>query len=46
MQIDDIDGARPKKDKLAYMKTRETMNTNDIEGSKAKARHSPRARHT
>jgi hypothetical protein len=39
MEIDDIDGARPKKDKLADVKTRETMKINDIEGTKAVPRH-------
>jgi len=39
MEIDDIDGARPRKDKLANIETRETMKIEDIEGTKAKPRH-------
>jgi hypothetical protein len=35
MEIDDIDGARPKKEKQNDIKTRETMKIDDIEGTKA-----------
>lgn len=35
MEIDDIDGARPKKVKQNDIKTRETMKIDDIEGTKA-----------
>lgn len=42
MDINDIDGVRPRKNKQIEYKTRETMNVNDIEGAKAKQRHSPR----
>lgn len=42
MEIDDIDGARPKKNKIADFNMRESMKINDIEGTKAKLRHSPR----
>jgi hypothetical protein len=42
MEIDDIDGARPKKVKQDQIKTRENMKIEDIEGTKAKLRHAPR----
>lgn len=42
MDINDIDGVRPRKNKQIEYKTRETMNINDIEGSKPKALHYPR----
>lgn len=42
LEIDDIEGARPKKHKVIEFETRDTMNIDDIEGTKAKWRHSPR----
>ena len=39
MEIDDIDGARPKKVKQNDIKTREIMKLDDIEGTKATVRH-------
>jgi hypothetical protein len=42
MEIDDIDGARPKKDKKKDIKTREVNKIDDIEGTKAQLRHAPR----
>jgi len=42
MEINDIEGVRPKKNKQVEYKTRETMNIDDIEGAKAHIRHSPR----
>jgi hypothetical protein len=42
MQIDDIEGARPKKSKLNDIKTREVNKIDDIEGTKAELRHAPR----
>lgn len=39
MEIDDIDGARPKKVKQNDIKTREIMKIDDIEGTKAEFRH-------
>jgi len=42
MEIDDIDGARPKKHKVIEFALRETMKIDDIEGTKAKPRHAPR----
>lgn len=35
MEINDIDGARPKKEKVNDIKTREIMKIDDIEGAKA-----------
>ena len=35
MEIDDIDGARPKKVKVIEKALRETMKIDDIEGTKA-----------
>ena len=35
MEIDDIDGARPKKVKQLEIKTRESNKIDDIEGTKA-----------
>ena len=42
MEIDDIEGARPKKSKLVDIKTREVNKIDDIEGAKAEARHKAR----
>lgn len=42
MEIDDIEGARPKKVKYDNIKTRETNKIEDIEGTKAQPRHAPR----
>jgi hypothetical protein len=42
MEIDDIEGARPKKNKIVEYETRPSMKIDDIEGTKAKLRHSPR----
>ena len=42
MSIIDIEGARPRKSKVIEIITRQTMRIDDIEGTKAKARHSPR----
>ena len=42
MEIDDIDGARPKKVKQTDIKTRESLKISDIEGTKALIRHAPR----
>jgi uncharacterized protein YxjI len=42
MEIDDIDGARPKKVKQNDIKTRESLKISDIEGTKALIRHAPR----
>jgi hypothetical protein len=42
MEIDDIEGARPKKVKQNDIKTREIMKIDDIEGTKANMRHAPR----
>jgi hypothetical protein len=42
MEIDDIEGARPKKNKVVEYETRVSMKIDDIEGTKAKLRHSPR----
>ena len=44
MEIDDIDGARPKKSKQIDIKTREVNKLDDIEGAKAVPRHAPRER--
>jgi hypothetical protein len=43
METNDIEGARPKKNKLEGIKTREVNKIDDIEGSKAQPRHVPRA---
>ena len=42
MEIDDIEGARPKKVKQNDIKTREVNKIDDIEGTKAQLRHAPR----
>jgi hypothetical protein len=42
MELDDIEGARPKKNKIVDYETRTSMKIDDIEGTKAKLRHSPR----
>ena len=42
MEIDDIDGARPKKSKLQDIATREVNKIDDIEGTKANLRHAQR----
>ncbi len=42
MEIDDIDGARPKKTKQLDFETRESNKIDDIEGTKAQIRHAPR----
>jgi len=39
MDINDIDGVKPKKNKQIEYKTRETMKIDDIEGAKARVRH-------
>ncbi|CDW78556.1 UNKNOWN [Stylonychia lemnae] len=44
MEIDDIEGARPKKVKQNDIKTREIMKLDDIEGTKATIRHQARQR--
>ena len=44
LEINDIDGARPNKNKVAEYEMRKTMKIDDIEGTKAKLRHSPRMR--
>lgn len=44
MNINDIDGARPKKHKVIEYETREIMLIEDIEGTKAKERHKKRNR--
>lgn len=42
MEIGDIEGAKPKKNKLEGIKTREANKIDDIEGTKALPRHAPR----
>jgi hypothetical protein len=42
MDVNDIDGARPRKHKVVEVALRETMKIDDIEGTKAKLRHQPR----
>jgi hypothetical protein len=42
MEIDDIEGARPKKVKQLEIATRESNKIDDIEGTKAQIRHAPR----
>jgi hypothetical protein len=44
MEINDIEGCRPKKVKQDLIATRETMKIHDIEGTKAELRHKPRNR--
>lgn len=42
MDVNDIDGARPRKHKVIEFALRETMKINDIEGTSAKLKHKPR----
>ena len=42
MEIDDIEGTRPKKHKVIEYETRDIMLIEDIEGTKAKLRHKHR----
>jgi hypothetical protein len=42
MDVNDIEGARPRKHKVIEFAIRETMFIEDIEGTKAKLRHVPR----
>lgn len=42
MDIEDIEGARPKQVKQDKIKTREVNKIDDIEGTKANLRHAPR----
>ena len=42
MELNDIEGARPKKHKVIEFALRQTMFLDDIEGTKAKLRHQPR----
>ena len=42
LEINDIEGSRPKKHKVIEFETRDTMKIDDIEGTKAKWKHSPR----
>ena len=42
MYINDIEGCRPKKEKVLEIKTRESMKVNDIEGAQARIRHKER----
>ena len=44
MNVNDIEGARPRKYEVIEFARRETMKINDIEGTKAKIRHQPRNR--
>lgn len=44
MAHDDIEKSQPSKDRHASIKTRETMNITDIEGTRAKPRHQERKR--
>jgi len=44
MMVTDIDGAQPRKHKHIGFATRASNKIDDIEGTKAKMRHSPRAR--
>jgi hypothetical protein len=44
MGVRDIDGAQPRKHKHIEFETRMSNKIDDIEGSKAKMRHSPRHR--
>ena len=42
MIITDIEGAKPRKSRVIEIETRSIMKIDDIEGTKAKIRHSPR----
>lgn len=42
MAIDDIDKSRPKADAMAGRPTRDVMKIDDIQGTRAQARHKPR----
>ena len=42
MNISDIPGAKPKRDWINEAKTKETNKIDDIPGTKARVRHSPR----
>jgi hypothetical protein len=42
MDVSDIAGARPKRDWHVDAKTKQTNKIDDIEGTRAKMRHSPR----
>ena len=44
MYIRDIEGARPGKERVIELETRQTNKIDDIEGTHAKQRHSPRKR--
>jgi len=44
MELNDIDGARPRKHNYIVFETRQANKIDDIEGTKAKMRHSPRQR--
>ena len=42
MNIDDLEDARPKANRLNQLKTKDVMKLDDIEGTKARARHQAR----
>lgn len=44
MEINDIEGARPRKHKIIQYETRDIMKIDDIHGTHANLRHKPRAR--